>query len=38
MGAGHAALLHRRADLPRQRLAEQPHRRAHAVVLGGKGL
>jgi IS5 family transposase len=29
-----AALLHRLAGPPRQRLAQQPHRRAHAVVLG----
>ncbi|QDD97276.1 hypothetical protein HVPorG_04754 (plasmid) [Roseomonas mucosa] len=27
-------LLHRPADPPRQWLAQQPHRRTHAVVLG----
>ncbi|MBC9178525.1 transposase [Roseomonas ludipueritiae] len=32
--ASTAALLYRRADPARQRLAQQPHRRTHAVVLG----
>lgn len=31
---GPSALLHRHADAPRQRLAQQPHPRPHAVVLG----
>jgi len=30
-----AALFNRRPESPRQQMAQQPHRRAHAVVLGG---
>src|SRR3954465_10742290 len=31
-----AALLRRRADAPRQWLAAEPHRRAHALALGDR--